>query len=78
MEHRKERNEWRTVPRFGGWDHKSQRTTDYSMVFQRARVNRMQNKNDFKPENADGEPESVAQEHDQSPSVRATLTHPIN
>ncbi|MQL86915.1 hypothetical protein Taro_019455 [Colocasia esculenta] len=47
---------------------KSQRTTDYSMVFQWAWLNRMQNKNYFKPESADSETEFVAQGYNQSSS----------
>ncbi|XVF69516.1 hypothetical protein PTKIN_Ptkin11bG0087900 [Pterospermum kingtungense] len=37
-----------SVPQFGGWDQKAPGTTDYSMVFSRARANRKQHKTDVR------------------------------
>lgn len=37
-----------SVPQFGGWDQKAPGTTDYSMVFSRARANRKQKRTDVR------------------------------
>ncbi|KAK4790977.1 hypothetical protein SAY86_031390 [Trapa natans] len=35
------------VPQFGGWDHKSPESTNYSVVFSQARANRKHHKSGF-------------------------------
>ncbi|KAG9454923.1 hypothetical protein H6P81_007827 [Aristolochia fimbriata] len=39
-----QKNDWMSVPQFGGWDQKAGGATDYSMVFSRARANKKQQK----------------------------------
>ncbi|KAK8514405.1 hypothetical protein V6N12_009111 [Hibiscus sabdariffa] len=39
---RDDKNEWISVPKFGGWDHKDPASTNYSEVFSQARANRKQ------------------------------------
>ncbi|XP_031268346.1 uncharacterized protein LOC116126811 [Pistacia vera] len=55
-----------TVPQFGGWDHKQ---TDYSMVFQRARANRKQQKADIR-RSFGNEQEILAAQQQEDPVIR--------
>ena len=59
---------WMSVPQFGGWDQKMNKT-DYSMVFQRARANRKENKTYFKAASLGNEQELISHSDEESPSV---------
>ncbi|XP_078445362.1 RPM1-interacting protein 4 (RIN4) family protein [Wolffia australiana] len=72
MEHWKEKNGWMAVPQFGGWDQKMNKT-DYSMVFQRARANRKQNKSHIKSSSFGNEQEFIAHVHEEPLSRRKKL-----
>lgn len=65
----RQKNGWMSVPQFGGWDQKMSRT-DYSMVFQRARANRKQNKIQIKAASLGNEQELIAHAREELPSVR--------
>lgn len=60
---------WGTIPQFGGWDYKQ---TDYSMVFQRARANRKQQKADVRS-SFGNEEEIIATHQQESPAIVCTL-----
>uniref|UniRef100_A0A1D1YLP1 1,4-alpha-glucan-branching enzyme n=1 Tax=Anthurium amnicola TaxID=1678845 RepID=A0A1D1YLP1_9ARAE len=72
MELEKQKKGWMSVPQFGGWDQKSQKT-DYSMVFQRARANRKHNKAHFKASSLGNEEEFIAHAQEESPSRRKKM-----
>ncbi|MBA0638229.1 hypothetical protein Godav_000018, partial [Gossypium davidsonii] len=40
------KNEWITIPEFGGWEHNPPGSTNYSMEFSQARANRKKRKAD--------------------------------
>ncbi|CAA7398329.1 unnamed protein product [Spirodela intermedia] len=78
MDHRKEqKNGWMSVPQFGGWDQKMSKT-DYSMVFQRARANRKQNKIHIKAASLGNEQELIARAQDELPSRRKKILGYLN
>ncbi|KAJ0084753.1 hypothetical protein Patl1_29363 [Pistacia atlantica] len=60
-----------TVPQFGGWDHKQ---TDYSMVFQRARANRKQQKADIRRSFGNEQEILAAQQQEDPVIVRLSYT----
>ncbi|CAK9139096.1 unnamed protein product [Ilex paraguariensis] len=62
MENGKEKNEWMSVPQFGGWDQKAGVATDYSMVFSRARANRKQHKTELNRRSLGNEQELLAKQ----------------
>ncbi|XP_038901152.1 lateral signaling target protein 2 homolog isoform X2 [Benincasa hispida] len=47
MAARTEKNRWRSVPEFGGWDHNAPGASNYSVVFTQARADRKQRKTDL-------------------------------
>ncbi|PIA53821.1 hypothetical protein AQUCO_00900423v1 [Aquilegia coerulea] len=63
MENRREKPVFMSVPQFGGWEQQAGGNTNYSMVFNQARVNRREVKRDIRRSSIGNEQELIVQVH---------------
>ncbi|KAL4311238.1 hypothetical protein GQ457_01G038840 [Hibiscus cannabinus] len=66
-----EKNEWVSVPKFGGWDHKDPASTNYSEVFSQARANRKQRRDVWRSLGNELDLAAASLRHDNQDSVTA-------
>ncbi|KAF5185666.1 RPM1-interacting protein 4 (RIN4) family protein [Thalictrum thalictroides] len=64
MENRREKPVFTSVPQFGGWEQQAGGNTNYSMVFNQARVNRREVKKDIRRSSIGNEQELIIVHHD--------------